>query len=341
MKKTIALCLGLALSLMVTASASQSPWEAENEAWQLYNMGLFLGTGVDDDGNPTFALDRQATRAEGVTMLVRLLGAEEEALAGNWTTPFTDVPDWAKPYVGYAYENGLTVGTSATAFSPGRTITGTQYATFVLRAMGYDSDTDFPWDDAWDFLVEVGALEEGMYSNEVAFDRGDAVIVSYLALNNGERKEGGTLLEELKEQGAVDLTASRCDWDVESFANGSGSFLFGFAPVKDSEEAYVRFTVEKATVNGVDCEIIPIDTAEKVEQHVMDMTEKYGEYVTFADGTFGVVYLYYDRDAVLAAAGEGELCLTYRIWAAGELKDGTTVREFAAIGYYVTDRGEV
>ena len=33
------------------------------------------------------------------------------AKAKAWDTPFTDVADWAKPYVGYAYANGLTSGT--------------------------------------------------------------------------------------------------------------------------------------------------------------------------------------------------------------------------------------
>lgn len=51
------------------------------------------------------------TRSEAVTMLVRLLGRENEALSGKWETPFTDVPAWAEPYVGLAYENGLTTGT--------------------------------------------------------------------------------------------------------------------------------------------------------------------------------------------------------------------------------------
>ena len=51
-------------------------------------------------------------------MLVRLLGKEEEALAGNWDLPFTDVSKTsaAYPYIGYAYANGLTNGTSATTF---------------------------------------------------------------------------------------------------------------------------------------------------------------------------------------------------------------------------------
>ena len=53
-----------------------------------------------------FSLGRALTRNEAVTMLVRLLGQEDEALSGNYAMPFTDVADWAKPYVAYAYSTG-------------------------------------------------------------------------------------------------------------------------------------------------------------------------------------------------------------------------------------------
>ena len=51
-----------------------------------------------------------------MTILVRLLGAEEAAQAQTWTTPFTDVPDWAQSYVGYAYAKGYTTGVEPTRF---------------------------------------------------------------------------------------------------------------------------------------------------------------------------------------------------------------------------------
>ena len=48
-------------------------------------------------------------------MLIRVLGKEPAALKSDWTHPFTDVASWADKYVGYAYENVLTKGVSATA----------------------------------------------------------------------------------------------------------------------------------------------------------------------------------------------------------------------------------
>ena len=58
------------------------------------------------------------TRSEAAVMLVRLLGKEDEALAQSPSHPFTDVPQWASPYVGWLWTNGLAKGVSATTFAP-------------------------------------------------------------------------------------------------------------------------------------------------------------------------------------------------------------------------------
>ena len=65
----------------------------------LKNMGLLVGT---QNG---YELDRTPTRAEAAIMLVRLLGEEDAAMVGNYDVPFTDVPDWAAPYIGTAIRN--------------------------------------------------------------------------------------------------------------------------------------------------------------------------------------------------------------------------------------------
>lgn len=126
MRKWIALLLAVCLlgALLPVASAAKS--EATEAAETLYGLGLFQGTGTDAAGRPNFDLERAPTRAEAVTMLVRLLGKEDAARAGAWQTPFTDVADWAKPYVGYAYANGLTDGVDPTHFGGGRTVTATR-----------------------------------------------------------------------------------------------------------------------------------------------------------------------------------------------------------------------
>ncbi len=71
-------------------------------------------------------------------MLVRLLGKEEAAEAGDGVHPFNDVPGWAVKSVAYLYQNQLTYGISTSQYGSARLITPNQYATFLLRALGYE-----------------------------------------------------------------------------------------------------------------------------------------------------------------------------------------------------------
>lgn len=183
--------------------------EASAAADTLYQLGLFNGKGTDANGKPIYALDDVPTRHEAVTMLVRLLGKEAEAKAGNWTTPFTDVDDWAKPYVGYAYANGLTTGTGATTFGGKATITATQYLTFVLRALGYTSGTDFQWDKAWELSDAIG-LTSGEYNAETdAFLRSDIALISESALSARLKGSNVMLLRKLYNQKSAANYASK------------------------------------------------------------------------------------------------------------------------------------
>lgn len=183
MKKIISLLLALVLMIGTVPVAFAATDEALDAADALHELGLFNGTGTNADGTPNYDLDRAPTRHEAVTMLVRLLGKEDEAKNGTWDIPFTDVADWAKPYVGYAYANGLTNGTSATTFGGGDTVTASQYLTFVLRALGYESGTDFQWDKAWELSDQIG-LTDGTYNAQTTeFVRGDVAMISESALN--------------------------------------------------------------------------------------------------------------------------------------------------------------
>lgn len=169
-----------------TPKPSLKPGAADNDpvlsADALFAMGLFRGTGLDENYQPIYDLDRAPTRSEAVTMLVRLLGKEEEAMAGTWVTPFTDVEKWAEPYVGYAYHNGLAAGTSDTTYGGSEHITASQYLTFVLRALGYESGVDFQWDKAWELSDKIG-LPGGQYSaSTTQFTRGDVAVISFNAL---------------------------------------------------------------------------------------------------------------------------------------------------------------
>ena len=184
--RNFVLFLFISILLVVTVSANDaaSAYRTDDEAAEiLYSLNLFKGTGTDADGNPDFALDRVSTRYEAITMLVRLSGNEEKALTGNYKMPFTDVVDWAKPYVAFAYANGYTSGTSATTFSGDLKITEVQFITMLLRILGYDSAKDFAWDNPWPLSDEISLTNGSCIENGTEFARGNIAILSERALH--------------------------------------------------------------------------------------------------------------------------------------------------------------
>ena len=186
---------------LINAAAALDMTELRAHADALYSLGLFKGTGIDAAGRPKYELSRIPNREEAVTMLVRLLGKEHEALAGEWETPFTDVSDWAKPYVGYAYANKLTSGTSATTFGGDTPVAANQYITFVLRALGYSSGSDFRWDAPWELANRLGLCEDGEYNetNNDKFKRANVVAVSYEALEIPHKTTGECIAQRIYE----------------------------------------------------------------------------------------------------------------------------------------------
>lgn len=201
MKKLVPLIIVIVLLLSVVNVFAAGD-VALQSADALYELGLFKGTGVKADGTPEYSLDKIPTRQEAVTMLVRLLGKETEATKQTWDTPFTDVDDWAKPYVGYAYNKGLTNGIAADKFGSSNHATETQYLSFVLRSLGYsDNAGDFAWDKARTLTDSIGITDPK--DNSSLFDRGSVAEVSLNALATSIKDSKQTLSEKLIADGAI------------------------------------------------------------------------------------------------------------------------------------------
>lgn len=194
---TLAVCLLFGMTIHPQAAYAKST--AEPLADILYAEKLFQGTGMTDRDEPIYQLYGSVTRAQAITMLVRILGKESEAQANkdSYVIPFTDVPAWAAPYVGYAYENSLTGGTSPTTFSPDLQIPANQFLTFCLRALGYSSETDFSYADPYVFATSIGFTTAADYANKPAFNRGDMVILSCDALLCCRKESAKTLGQTL------------------------------------------------------------------------------------------------------------------------------------------------
>ncbi len=172
-------------------------------AEKLSSIGVFRGT---DKG---FELDRQPTRLEGLVMLLRLIGKEDEVLemADGEASQFSDVPVWGVKYTNYAYRHGLTKGIGNGLFGASDVLNSKQYHTFLLRALGYDdSKGDFRWDQSDEFMKAIGVISDEYY-NDISsgiFMRDHVAKSSYEALFSSTKGSTKTLGEMLVFLGDID-----------------------------------------------------------------------------------------------------------------------------------------
>jgi hypothetical protein len=144
-KKVIALVLALVmvLSLSVPAFAATTN---EAKADVLYDLGLFKGYSTTEK---QLGLEDAANAYQAIVLIGRALGWATDAEA---TVDFTDVPDYAVPFVAYAVAEGITNGVSATEF--GAAVDGKRMVTWTLRALGYDMTE--AWEDTDTLAATAG-----------------------------------------------------------------------------------------------------------------------------------------------------------------------------------------
>ncbi len=233
--------------LIISIALATTAFGADFEkcADDLSEIGIFKGT---DKG---YELDREPTRLEAGVMLVRLLGGEDEALSLSYTAPFSDVPDWGKPYVQYLYDNGLTKGMSETEFGASDLCTTEQYVTFLLRVLGYTEgeDGDFEYGDDARWLAEEIRLLDGANYPWYGFYRGNMAAITYTALALPVKPLTATsdeviLLEKLvndgKIKGAEKLLAKFRDYR---------SFNTAFRDFTEEEKVSLTMTIEASAEN--------------------------------------------------------------------------------------------
>jgi hypothetical protein len=162
------------------------------------------------DGTGNLMLDETATRAEGAAMLVRLLGAEDKAFERNHLHPFTDVPDWADPYVGYLYQNGLTIGIGNNLYGSSAPIDEKSYIVFLLRALGYrdGNGEDFTWNTVEQAAVDAGLLVQGeALADGYDFKRSRLAQLSWRAMFLNHKREYKSLISFLYDNGMVSYSS--------------------------------------------------------------------------------------------------------------------------------------
>lgn len=203
MKKLITIILVVSIisgSTSFTNAATTTQYE--DQAQKLSLIDVFKGT---DQG---FELERQPTRLEGLIMLLRLLGKEDDALAApKKDSYFSDVPDWGVVYTNYAFENELTKGIGDNKFGSTQAIVSKSYHTFLLRALGYnDSAGDFSWSMANNFILEKGIVSKEYYEDisSNTFLRDHVAKSSFDTLFFTVKASNNRLVDLLIESGDID-----------------------------------------------------------------------------------------------------------------------------------------
>ena len=218
LKRALSLALSsvMLLGMMVvgTSAASYPDVDAEDnlEAIQVLQiLGVMSG---DEKGN--FNPDAKITRNEMAVIMTHLLNLNE-----GGSTPFTDVPAWAQPYVGAIYSAGVTSGTSATTYGGSANVTAVEAALMVMKALGYfGSQGEFG--DNWTVAVVKQATKVGLFdgvsaASTSAITRSEAAQICLNALEATvtvvTQSGGGSIVTG---DTNVNLTASYTYEDVKS-----------------------------------------------------------------------------------------------------------------------------
>lgn len=135
--EAIVLLIEKAAGKTMTQLAAESGWNLNANCFSdtndqavsfLKHAGVTTGVGDNRyDPNGTY------TRAQIVTMI----GRAAEVFFGvtaHGANPFTDVPDWAAPYVGYAADNGITHGVGDSRFDSYGILQNQHTSVFIYRA---------------------------------------------------------------------------------------------------------------------------------------------------------------------------------------------------------------
>ena len=147
LKRALSLALAsvMVMGLMVVgtgASYADVSSEQNQEAIEvLQEVGIMTG---DENGN--FNPNAKVTRNEMAVVMSNLLDYRVANYKG--TSPFTDVPSWAEPYVAACYTNGIIAGYDAKTFGGSDSVTTSQAALMLMKALGYfqyQSDFGSDW----------------------------------------------------------------------------------------------------------------------------------------------------------------------------------------------------
>jgi hypothetical protein len=240
LKRALSLLLSstLVLGMLVMGSSAASYTDVTSEE-NVEAIEVLKAVGVmtgDENGN--FNPDKLVTRAEMAVVMANLLDLKVEDFKGA-SIPFTDVPEWAVPYVAACYADGITAGISATQYGSNDSVTTAQAALMMMKALGYfQNASDFGSD--W----QVATVKQGSKIN--LFDGVEAGASSAMTRNDVAQIALNTLKSTMVETDGTnttittgDVTINTGDTKYVEVTNTSSKYA-AIDNAKDGDKYYVQ-----------------------------------------------------------------------------------------------------
>ena len=296
---TLASVMLLGMMVIGTSAASYPDVDKDNnvEAIEvLQAVGVMQG---DDKGN--FDPDRTVSRNEMAIVMAKLLNLDYNYYSES--CPFWDVPDYAKPYVGACFANGIVSGYSATQYGGADTVTAVQAASMMMRALGYfQHESDY----ADGFVIstvrqasKIGLFKDINASQDSPLTRDQVAQLTLNTLESG--------MVEAKKT-TSDITVGSGDTAVT--INGAVEYVY-----VTSDDSKIKDAIDnvEATTIGVNNGGYIVELGEKLYNGDL---KKYGEKTNgsadeFDDFGRPSVTWTYKNDKVGTYAKEADLIATY------------------------------
>ena len=308
--KKIRLLLITALTatmLMSTAAFAAEPdMEVQSAAAYLKEQNIMIG-----DNSGDMMLENGLTRAQLATLLTRLHGeGEVDPAMYEWACYFTDVPSWAKPYVGYCTAMLLMNGYNSTHFGPNDTVSPAMACTVILRACGYADGEGSTWNysTACTYAVSLGLLGKSTVQ-DATISRGDMAVLICRALKspNDETSSGQAPQDAVITAPDGSITITQPSWSRENFSQQANPAVFSGAYTRELYNTFRQTIVDLGTDNssGTQCAYTMIDPKHySIAKNLMGRLDGFLRYEHYVPTNLTNYYEYLDYFAVSASMPE-------------------------------------
>lgn len=234
--KILALTAVMLIAFTVSVFAGDAVSQQQNAAAYLREAGIMVGDVAGD-----MMLNQSMTRAQLAVILTRIVANPEHIVSESTyyrnQCVFSDVPDWAKVYVGYCTANHLVAGYGNGFYGADDPVTPAAACTVMLRCLG-DVGVDWGYGTARQTAIELSLAPAEALSGQVITRGNMAILIcrtmEYMGyevnLNNAETLASDLSQEEryvpkrgdviVCDDGYLYTITDVSRWDNNAFASG-------------------------------------------------------------------------------------------------------------------------